>query len=182
MDHTASTRATAATTAVALTAGVTTTLYGVITNEPARSLGGACLTMTALTAIGLGAVKRWVTDTHEEQHRLAQATQEAQDERAKYFAAQAALENEVQRLMRDAAADRARAAATLIAEREAMEADFAEKRTSLICEAIETYAQMLRSGDLDRQPPRSRVIQFPTQQPVQAPERERPRGHNVAGP
>lgn len=182
MDNTAGTRAAAATTAVALTGGVTATLYGVITNEPARSLGGVCLTMTALTAIGLGAVKRWVTDTREEQHRLAQATHEAQDERATYFASRAALENELQRHMRDAAADRARAEAALIAEREAMEAEFAEKRTSLICQAIETYAQMERSGDLDRQPPRSRVIQFPTQQPVQAPERERPRGHNVAGP
>jgi len=150
--------------------------------------------MTALTAIGLAAVKRWVTDTREEQRRLAQATREAYDERATYFASRAALENELQRHMRDAAADRARAAAALIAEREAMEAaliaereameaEFAEKRTSLICEAIETYVQMGRSGDLDRQPPRGRVIEFPTQQPVQAAtELERPRGHNVAGP
>src|SRR5687767_15844676 len=94
MDNTAGTRAAAATTAVALAGGVTATLYGVITNEPARSLGGVCLTMTALTAIGLGAVKRWVTDTREEQHRLAQATREAQDERAKYFASRAGRSEE----------------------------------------------------------------------------------------
>lgn len=183
MDLPAGTRATAVTAAVALTTGLAAILYGVVRNETARALGGVALITIALTLIALVAIRRWVTDTRDEQRQLAQATREAQDERAKYIAAQAALENERQRLMRDAAADRARNTAALRAEREAMRQEFEEERAKLVCETLETAVQLVR-GMVDQEPKQQSdvVIQFPTQEPDHSPERERSRGHNVVGP
>lgn len=144
MDLTASNRATTATAAVALTAAITATLYGVIANEPARALGGVCLTMFALTLVLLVAIKRWITDTRDERRRLAEAIHDAQ------------------------------------AEREAMAAEFEQKRATLICETLAAAPELLRN--LDKKPNRSAVIQFPHQQLAQAPERERSRERNAVGP
>jgi gamma-glutamyltranspeptidase len=181
MDLKTSKRAAAATAAVAMTAGLTAILYGVIHNSPARSLAGVALITTALTVFALIAIKQWVTDTREEQKRFAQATRDAEAERAQYFAAKAALENEQQRHLRDVAADRAHAAATLIAEREKMAAEFEEKRAALVCETLAAYHELMHS-EKKQQPERSSVIPFPTQQPERAPERGRSREHGVARP
>jgi hypothetical protein len=179
MDLTAGTRATAVTAAVVMTAGLAVIFYGIVRGDPAHSISGVALTTTALTLIALLVIKRWVTDTADERRQLATATQAAQDEREKYFAAQTVLENDQQRLLRDAAADRARAEATLIAEREAMAAEFEEKRASLICETLATVAELMQN---QKDQPCGSVIQFPTQQSVRVPEQERSRGHNVVGP
>jgi len=173
MDLTASNRTTAI-TAVVLVTGLAAILYGAIRDDPAHSTAGAGLTTTALALIALTAIRRWVTDTADERRRLAEAVQAAQREREKYFALKAVLENDRQRLMRAAAADRAHAAATLIAEREKMAAEFEEKRATVICEAVDEIAGLVRSQK-QRRPERNSVIPFPTQQP----ERERARGHNV---
>lgn len=181
MDLTAGTRTTAVTSAVVLTTGLTAILYGVARGDLTRSLGGACLAMTALTALTLIAIRRWVTDTSQERKTLAAATREAHAERNRYFAAQAALENEQGRLNQDMATARARIAASLITEREAMRREFDEERAKLVCEAMETAVRMMRAK---KPAARGDVIPFPAQQqdcsPV--PERERSRGHNVAGP
>ena len=176
MDLTASTRTTAI-TAVVLVTGLAATLYGLIRGDHAHSTAGAGLTTTAITLIALTAIRRWVTNTADERRQLADATQAARDERDGYFAAKAVLENDQQRLMRAAAADRAHAAATLITERQKMAAEFEEKRATLVCETLAAYDALMRSHK-QKPPQRSSVIQFPPQQP----ERERSRGHNVVGP
>lgn len=179
MDHTASIETTTA--AVVMATGLAAILYGAGQGDPSHSITGVGLTTTALTLIALTVIRRWVTDTAAERSRLAEAVQAAQDEREKYFALKAVLENDQQRLMRAAAADRAHAAATLITERERMAAEFEEKRAAMICEALNEVADLMRSH---KQKPseRSSVIPFPTQQPDRAQERERSRGHNVVGP
>jgi hypothetical protein len=185
MDVTAGTRATAISAAVVLAAGVTIILYGVVRDDLPRALGGACLTMPAMTLIALVAIRRWVTDTSEARRLLAASIREAQAERSRYVAAQAALENEQGRLTRDAAADRARAAAAAIAEREALHQQFEENRAQLVCETFELAFEMARRAPDEHaraEDKRDVVIQFPTQQQEQAPARARSRGHNVVGP
>jgi hypothetical protein len=177
MDLTASTRTTVTAATVVLVTGLAATLYGLIRGDHAHSTAGAGLTTTALTLIALTTIRRWVTNTTDERRQLADATQAARDERDGYFAAKAVLENDQQRLMRAAAADRAHAAATLIAERAKLAAEFEEKRAALICETLAAYDDLVRSHK-QKPPERGSVIPFPTQQP----ERERSRGHNVVGP
>lgn len=181
MDLTASTKATTATAAVVMTAGLSAILYGVIRSDLPRALGGACLTTPALVLLALVAIRAWVMNTSEERRLLAASTREAQAERSRYFAAQAALENEQVRLNRDMAADRARAAATLAADRKAMEAYFDEKRAKLVTDAFTIGVQMERAGMLKpKKPATGNLIQFPQQE--RAAERERSREHGVVGP
>lgn len=149
MDLTAGARTTAVAAATVLAAGITVILYGIARNDLARSLGGACLSITALTLIALVAIRRWVTDTEAERARLAEDSREAQNEKTRAIAAQAALEMERQRLARDAAADRARTAAILRAEREAMRDQFEEQRAKLASDAFATGVRMERSGALE---------------------------------
>ncbi|MFI1728245.1 hypothetical protein ACH40E_03190 [Streptomyces acidicola] len=184
MDLTAGKKATAVSAAVVMVAGLSVILYGVIYNDLARSLGGACLTMTALTLIALVAIRKWITDTSEERRVLAAAVRDTQAERTRYIAAQAALENEQGRLARDVAAERAGLAAKLIAEREAMATEFEEKRNQLVSEAMNTGVAMFLSSRREhtKAPVRGDVIQFPNQQGEPEPERVRSRGHGVVGP
>ena len=177
MDLTASTRTTVTAATVVLVTGLAEILYGVTRGGPAHSIAGVGLTTTALTLIALTVIRRWVTNTTAERRQLAAATQAARDERDGYFAAKAVLENDQQRLMRAAAADRAHVVATLIAERAKLDAEFEEKRAALICQSLDEIADLMRSQK-QKQPERSSVIPFPTQQPG----RERSRGHNVVGP
>jgi succinate dehydrogenase/fumarate reductase flavoprotein subunit len=177
MDLTAGNRTTVTAAAVVLVTGLAAILYGVMRGDPAHSTAGVGLTATALTLVALTSIRRWVTNTTDERRQLADATQAARDERDGYFAAKAVLENDQQRLMRAAAADRAHAAATLIVERGKMAAEFEEKRAALVCETLAAYDDLMRSQK-QKPPERSSVIPFPIQQP----ERERSRGHNVVGP
>ncbi|MFC9847741.1 hypothetical protein ACFWFF_01325 [Streptomyces sp. NPDC060223] len=181
MDLTAGTKATAVSAVAVMAGGISVILYGIVRNDLARSLGGACLTMTALTLIAMVAIRRWTTDTGDERRILAASTREAQAERSRYVAAQAALENEQARLNRDMAAERARVAATLVAERRKMEAAFEEKRAQLATEAFTTGVQMERAGMLSpKKSEPGNLIQFPQQE--RAAERERSREHGVVGP
>jgi hypothetical protein len=181
MDLTASIRTTVTAAAAVLVTGIAAILYGLIRDDPTHSIAGVGLTTTTLTLIALTAIRRWVTNTADERRQLAEAVQAAQREREEYFALKAVLENDQQRLMRAAAADRAHAAATLITEREKMAAEFEEERAALICQTLTEFAELMRSHK-QKQPERGSVIPFPTQQPAQAPERERSRAHDVAGP
>lgn len=159
-----------------MTVGISVVLYGVAVNDLARSLGGACLTMTALTLLALVAIKRWITDTSAERTRLADATREQDSERVRLFALQAALEQERQRLLRDAAADREQNAARLEAERASLREQFEDERAALMCESVETAYAMFKAGLLDA--PRAAsvaVLSFPDQSPQRA--AERTRGH-----
>ncbi|MEI5100371.1 hypothetical protein RB200_19815 [Streptomyces sp. PmtG] len=163
--------------ATIMAAGLAAILYGVLRDDLARSLGGACLAMTALMPMALIAIRRWITDTSAERAHLADALRQAQDERTRYIAAQAALENEQGRLHRDLAADRARTAAMLIAERDGMQDEFEEQRAQLISETFEVAVDMERRGLLKpTDPSKGNLIRFPGQTLGRAPE------HEAAGP
>lgn len=183
MGDTVGTKAATTTAATITAAGFAVILHSTMRGNAAGSIGGTCLVMAALTLIVLTVIRRWVVDTREERRTLATATQQAQAEQTRYIAVQAALESERGRLTRDAAADRAHTAARLAAERKAMESEFEEQRARLAAESFRTGVEMERSGALKPQPHATgNLIRFPRQQPDQAPERERSRGHNVVGP
>lgn len=185
MDLTAGTRATAIAGTLVLAGGVSIILYGILRNDLARALGGACLAMTALTLVALIAIRRWVTDTSDERRVLAAAQRHAEGERSRYFAAQAALENEQGRLNRDMAAERAALTTRLMAEREAVAAEFEERRAALIAETMEATVLMIHNNKLAPETPtKSKVIQLREHQQQRHPERERERerGHGVVGP
>lgn len=178
-DLTAGNRTTAAAAAVILIAGVGVIVVGVVTNDFARSLGGACLTMPALTLFALVSIRRWVTNTAAERARLAQATREVEDERLRYVAAQAAQEQESARLRRDAAAEIQQAKARLDVERVAMEAEFEERRNALICKTInDTVVEIINGRLAPPAPTHGRVIDFPGQ----LADREQARERGVSRP
>lgn len=181
MDLTAGTKATATLAAVVMAVGLTVILYGVGQNDLTWVLGGACLAVPALVLVALVAIKSWITDTREERRLLTEAIREMQGERTRYIALRAALENEQSRLHRDLAHERARSAAKLFAEREAVAAEFEEKRNRLISEAMTEAWMMFLSGK-QPQTAENKVIQFPTQQPAPQRAAERCREHGVVGP
>lgn len=174
----------------ATTASVTATLGGlaailssILRNDLEPAIGGLGLTVTGLTALILVTIRKWVTDTREETSRLADAQHEAQSERARYVALQAALEAEQGRLIRDMAADRAALDVRLKAEREAMAVEFEAARTKIVNEAMETLAGWVVNGKI--RPPEhetGKLIRFPEQQPQGHPQRERSREHGVVSP
>src|SRR6266568_59604 len=146
MDLTSGTRNTAAVGAAAMLGGTAATLHGIIRNMPSHSIGGGFLALTGLTVIALALIHQWVTDTADERRILAATQREAQARKDTYLAAQAALENEQGRLNRDMAAERAGLTVRLKAEREAMAAEFEERRAELISESMEALGLMMHNG------------------------------------
>lgn len=183
MDLTGSTRTTVITTTAVTLGGFALTLYGLGRDQLTYSLTGVAITMVALAAIILTVIHHWVTDTRTERACLAAAQREAQAERTRYIAAQAASENEQVRRLRDLDAERARLAARARAEREALLAAFEEQRATLISETMQATFQMFHEGRFNPATDSgATVIQLPRQQPDDAPQRERARGRGVAGP
>lgn len=183
MDLTVGTKVIAGTAGATAAGGLAVSLYGIIRSDIARAMGGTCLTLTALTAVALVLIRRWITDTRDERRALAGAQRAAQSEQARYFASQAALEVEQGRLSRDMAAERRAITARMKAEREALAAEFEERRASLIAETMEATVLMIRDGKLaPAQPTQSKVIQLRQRQPQEHPARERSREHGVVGP
>ncbi|MEE4489379.1 hypothetical protein [Streptomyces sp. BE230] len=173
-DLTAGNRTTAVAAATVMLTGMAIIVYGVITNDLARSLGGACLTMTALTLIALVAIRRWITNTSAERARLAEATREVEAERLRYLAGQAAQEQERARLRRDIAAASRKLAKQLEIERARLAAEFEEKRAQVICD---TFAATYRLAREDRitaeREQHATVVQFPEQETARARDRGR---------
>ncbi|MFF8391892.1 hypothetical protein, partial [Cellulosimicrobium funkei] len=163
-------------------------LYGVLHDDTARCVGGACLIMTGLILSSLVAIRRWIVDTGAERRALADAQRQAAEAHHRYIALQAALENEQARLNRDMAGERQRIAAQLIAEREAMRDEFDDQKAALIAETMETTFLMIKGGKFapEETPQRGNLIQFPKELPAQghpaSPERERSRSHEVGHP
>ncbi|MEV6074979.1 hypothetical protein AB0L80_07710 [Streptomyces sp. NPDC052069] len=175
-------RATAAGAALITSAGLSIVLYGIITENLERTVGGAIFTMTALTLIALVMIRRWITTTATERQRLGDAVREADAERMRYVAAQAALEVERSRLRRDAAAEREQVNARLATERDAMDAQFEERRAELVCTTMETTVRLYRAGHFDPSDPASfaRVIGFPTPAVREHPAEAAPRGRGAS--
>jgi hypothetical protein len=167
--------------------GLATILHGVLQNDLPASIAGLSLTLTALTAVALILLRGWITDSREERCHLATAQSEAQAERSRYVALQAALEAEQGRRTQDRAAERRADQQRLKVERDAMERQFEEQRAVLIAETMEATFLMIRDGKFaPAEPTRSKVIQFPKDLPHQQPQRhvaqERSREHGVVGP
>lgn len=163
--------------------GLSVVLYGTFRPNLAHTLGGTCVTLTAITTLALILIRHWIVDTSEERRTLSAAQREAQAEQSRYVALQAALENEHGRLNRDLAAERAGLTVRLKAEREAMAAEFEEQRASVIAETMEETILMIRDKKLA--PPtavQSKVIQLREHQQQRHLERERSREHGVVGP
>jgi hypothetical protein len=150
-----------------------------IRHDLARALAGTCLLLTTLTVIALALLHRWITDTSDQRRVLAEKEAQADAERSRYFALEAALEGEHSRLSMELAGQRASLAAQLVAERRALEAVFEERRATLICETTEAVVQMFQGGKLaPASVARGKVIQFPNQ----IPEHSRSREQEVVGP
>lgn len=157
--------------------------HGAFTDDTPRSIGGVVLTITALTLIVLFFVRVWVVNTDTEREQLAQARHDAEAERRRHFAMQAALEGEMTRLTRDMREERARLAKTLLIEREALAAEFEKNRLQIATQAFQAGVEMERAGLLEPDAPTpqpANLIQFPEQS--RAPERERSREHGSVGP
>ncbi|MFJ9112953.1 hypothetical protein [Streptomyces sp. NPDC102283] len=171
-------RATAAGAALITSAGLSIVLYGIITENLERTVGGAIFTMTALTLIALVLIRRWVTNTTAERQRLSDATREKDTEHMRYLAAQAALEVERGRLRRDAIVEREQLTARLAAERAAMNERFEEQRAELVCKTMEATVQLYRDGHFDPSAPTAyaRIIGFPTPEVRQRAAEEPQRG------
>lgn len=176
-------RVTAGTAATILTIGVSVVLYSTLHNDPSRVLLGTCITLSALTVIALILIRHWIGDTSEERRLLAASQREAQAERSRYFAAQAALEVEQGRLTVDRSTQLRADTKRLQVEREKMTADFEERRAALVSETIEEVVSMIVNGKLaPESPTENKVIQFPHQHSHPQPERARSREHGVVSP
>jgi hypothetical protein len=189
MEITAGSKVAMATAAGILISGFAVIIHSTPDDNIAGSIGGACLVMTGLTIIALVLVRHWVINTTEERRILGACQREAQSERARYIAAQAALEGEMGRLTRDMAAERAAIRATLIEERRQMRAQFEEERSQLAADAFRTGVEMERRGDLKKKTPAqaANLIPFPKQERQrgenpQDHQHERSREHGVVGP
>ncbi|MEU6597931.1 hypothetical protein [Streptomyces flaveolus] len=185
MEFTAASRAAAAMAAIILISGFAAIIHSTSHDHVAGAIGGACLVMVALSIIVCVLVRHWIVNTNTERAILAAAQREAQAERTRYIAAQAALENEMGRLNRDMAAERARIAASYLAEQTKLRKEFEEERAQLAADAFQTGVQMERAGMLKpgAEHARGKLIPlFPEQHPACAPERERSREHGNVGP
>lgn len=187
MEITASSKAAMATAAGILVSGFAVIIRSASGDNVAGSIGGACLVMSSLTIIALLFVRHWVIGTSEERRILAACQRQAQEEKQRYFAAQAALENEMGRLTRDMAAERAANRAALAEERRRMRAQFEEERNQLAADAFRTGVEMERSGALKKTTPTqaANLIPFPKQErqrALQDQPHERSREHGVVGP
>lgn len=149
MDQTAGSRAAAAGAALIPSAGLSTVVYGIVTENLERTVGGAIFTMTALTLIALVLIRRWITNAATERQRHDDAVRAADTERMRYVAAQAALEVERGRYRRDIASEHQRMTATLEAKRAALCERFEEERNKLICDTVESTVELVRDGLLN---------------------------------
>lgn len=154
-------RSIAAGAAVFLIAGIGVTGVGILRSDPAKAVSGACLAMTALTFVALIMVRRWITNTGAERHRLAEATTAAADERTKYVASLAALDAERARVRRDVSAAVARQRAMLQVEREKLQGELELQRHRIVTDAFQTGALMERGGLLREPEPASVTQLFP---------------------
>lgn len=183
MDLTGGTRATAVAAAGLTLLGLTLIVHGIRRDHLPYSLGGVAVTMIALTVVILAVIHRWITDTTTERTILAASQREAQAERARYYGAQAALTNEMGRLTRDMAAEKAGLTARLAVERMTMHKEFEERRATLIAETMEATFRMVLNGKLaPDQPSGGTLIPFPFQPEQQQAQQDRARGHGVVAP
>ncbi|TGZ14677.1 hypothetical protein DV517_61600 [Streptomyces sp. S816] len=184
MNLQASVRATAAAATALSSTGLALTGLGVLRNNVPHAVGGSCLVATGIAVVALILIRTWITDTSDARNALAAAQRDAEKERSRYFAAQAALENEQGRLRQEVNAEQQRIASILATEREAMNIMFEEKRAALVSETMEVTVRMFRNGDFAPDTlTTGRLIQFPKQEhQVRTTGQARSRGHEGVAP
>jgi hypothetical protein len=191
MELTGGTRVTIITAVAVSLTGLVLVGQGILRESLPYATAGSTLTLTALVFGALVLIRMWISDTTNIRNSLAASRREAEQERSRYTAERcryiallAGLESEQGRLNRDMAAARQQMARDLIKEREAIRAEFEEKRNELISETMEATILMIRDGKLAPDAtPRGRLIRFPHQgQQAPAPQRERSREHGIVGP
>jgi hypothetical protein len=192
MNLTGGTRAAITVSAMTLLAGVLASAYGIVGHNIPHALAGLGLIVAASTSIALAVLRNWIVDTHDERRNLATKLLQAENEKSQYYTARADLENEMGCAARDIAKQRARNAASLVKEREALRAEFEANRLQQSQKAFLLGARMERAGQLKPdEPAPTNLIQFPQQQVVQEqgqehpqaePERTLPWEHGVSAP
>lgn len=154
--------------------GLALGIHSVMQADIPRALLATTVALIGLTVVRLVCARAWINNTRYERRELARARCGADDEKMRYFANRAALESEATRTHRDLNAERARNAATLARERQAMQAEFEERRLREAQEAFQTGVQMERSGALRPDTPTpANIISFPRQIPSAEPQQER---------
>lgn len=185
MSLTVGTRTTTRGGAALVAVGLALGILGAVHGDEASAVAGVSLTLLSLTAVVLGFIRRWMTDTRAERAALAKAQERAQEERSSYFALKAANEAEMTRMHRDIIAERASNAAALAAERAAMYAQLERDRFQIETKAFRTGVLFERAGMLEPDAPTpSNIISFPksVETPAAEPQQERSREHGVVGP
>lgn len=163
--------------------GAALIVFGIVADHLPYTIAGAAIAISTQAAVSLCAVRRWTTNTAHERRALRDAQLQADESRARYRAAEYAIEAERKRLRHDAIAAGRRADATLQAELDALHQQFEEKRAALIGETLETAFHMINDGKLfeptrpgDARGRGREVIPFP----VQPADHERARGRDVS--
>ncbi|MFE2323630.1 hypothetical protein ACFXD5_06850 [Streptomyces sp. NPDC059385] len=168
----------------ALALGAAAVVWGIATDDLARSIGGGSITLTAGTLLALAKIRVWCTDTRAERQRLADLQRLATDERTRLVAAQGALEQERNRVLRDAAAAEQAAAVRLVAAKAAMEEQLEEERAQMAVDSLNTAFKLIKAGLLNPRATRSNVLhliqqasRYQDEEPQAQPTRERGVGH-----
>jgi hypothetical protein len=161
-----------------LLAGATFIALGLAGDATPETLAGVVLCISAQMLASMRLIYRWVTDTSVVRASLLLSKQRHDEEAAKYSAGLLAIAAEQDRTRREAIAGARRRDETLKIEREALQAEFEEKRATLVCQAIEAGVRLAQSGKLDEAPARERVVVPFPMQPVDY-ERARDRGRDV---
>lgn len=144
-----------------LAIGMSLICVGVARGSFGHSVSGTAVTMISLFVIALHRVHRWIRDTARERTDLADARKDAEAQERKYFALQAAIENEGVRMRRDMNSERHAIAMTLAKERRVMEEQFEQRRLELTQKAFREGVMMERDGHL-RPEKIAALLQFPS--------------------
>lgn len=146
------------------TGGILTAITGMLVGQPARAAGGSAVTVTALMMFALPCIRRWILEAGDLRGVALEQISEAQKEKARALAAQAALEVERNRMRRDAAYQTQRSEAAITAEKQRLQSQFDEDRTEIMCKAYEAGVRHTLDGLLDAPAPaRGRsVVPFPS--------------------
>lgn len=144
--------------------GILTALTGMVADLPARAAGGSAVTVTALTMFALPCIRRWILEAGDMRAMALDQICEAQREKARALAAQAAVEVERDRMRRDAAYEAQRSVAAIAAEKQRLHEQFEADRTEIMLKAYEAGVRHTADGLLDapERPSGRSVVPFPT--------------------
>jgi len=163
---------------IILAAGAALVVLGLVRGATPETLTGVVLCISAQMLACMRIIYRWVSSTSAERAALLASKQHHDTEAAKHAAGLIALAAERDRVHQESIAGARRRDQMIEADRAKLEIEFQERRAALISQAVETGVKLARSGALDAEADRARVIvPFPAQ-PADY-ERARGRGRDV---